>query len=860
MPRKTVPLTSDLRLLAPFWHEAVERIVLPNGLTVIIKPDHSAALASVQVWVKSGSIHEGEHLGSGLSHYLEHMLFKGTARRAGRDISATVQSHGGYINAYTTFDRTVYYIDLPSEHVEVAIDLLADAVFHSTLPADEVEKEKNVILREIDMGQDDPDQRLGEALFETAFHQHPYRLPIIGHRSVFAAVSREDLVGYYQARYVPNNTVVTIVGDVDLAAARGWVEKHFGAVPRSKLAPVLVPSEPPPLASRNRHLFEDVEVTRAGLGWQIPGLTHPDAPLLELLAMVLGNGDSAVLWQEVREKARLVHTVDVSSWNPGSVGLFYVSFTCEGDKREAATQAIIAAIQNTIKTGFTTAQIRKAIRQLVVGEINTRKTMSGQASRLGSAEVVVGDLTFAREYFNRLKDVTSASLIRMVKTYLIPSRLTSVSLNPQTSTSAAAMTTTKTSSGLTPFEEHRLSNGARLLWQKEARLPNVHLRLMVRGGLMHEPAQQRGASALLATLLTKDAGKYSAAAVAQRIESVGGSFSAFAGNNVLSLSLECLPPDFDLALDVLRNAVLAPRFKAATFATERDAQLAELKQDADDIVTYARKALRRKFFGSHPLALDSHGDVEGVTAATTRTVKELHEKLFVAGNVVLAVAGDISPKAVIPKLEKLLAAFPKRPVPAAEPFFQDTASVGDFVEIQPREQAVVFQGYPGPGVLSPDFYVGDVADELFSGMASTLFERVREEKGLAYFVRSSRVMGIQSGLFSFYAGTAPAHADEVLAEFDREIRRVAEGGVGEAELKRCQVRIKAAKRQSMQTNGSRAMQAMLNAIYGLPINDWQEFDAKIDAVTSADLATFAQRRLLVSRRVQLTVGPGLQGG
>lgn len=854
MPRKTPPLTSDLHLLAPFWEEAVERIVLQNGLTMIFKPDHSEALASVQVWVKSGSIHEGANLGAGLSHYLEHMLFKGTSRRSGREISATVQSHGGYINAYTTFDRTVYYIDLPSEHVEVAIDLLADAVFHSTLPAEEVEREKNVILREIDMGKDDPDQRLGETLFETAFHQHPYRLPIIGHRSVFAAVSRDDLVGYYRARYVPNNTVVTIVGDVDFAAARGWIEKHFGTVPRSKLAPVLVPEEPPPLASRSRHLFEDVEVTRAGLGWQIPGLTHPDAPLLELLAMVLGNGDSAVLWQEVREKARLVHTIDVSSWNPGSVGLFYVSFTCDGDKREAATRAILSTIRDTIHAGFATARIRKAIRQLVVGEINTRKTMSGQASRLGSAEVVVGDLAFAREYFNRLREVTSASLVRIAKTYLVPSRLTSVSLNPLTGGQAKAKAT---STPLTRavFEELRLANGARLLWQKESRLPNVHLRLIVRGGLMHEPAGKQGASALLATLLTKDAGKYSAAAVAQRIERVGGSFSAFAGNNVLSLSLECLPPDFDLALDVLRNAVLEPRFKAATFGIEQDSQLAELKQDMDDVVTYARKSLRRRFFGAHPLALDSHGSIEGVTATTTRTLKDLFERLFVAGNVVFALSGDFRPRTAIPKIERLLASFPKRPVPSPEPTFLDADSVGDFVEVQPREQAVVFQGFPGPGVLSPDFYVGDVADEVFSGMASTLFERVREEKGLAYFVRSSRVMGINTGLFSFFAGTAPAHAEEVLAEFDREIKRVAAGGVGEAELKRCQVRIKAAKRQSMQTNGSRAMQAALNAIFGLPINDWHEFDANIDAVTTTDLAAFAQRRLVPQRRVQLTVTP-----
>jgi len=144
---KPISSRADLDLLESFWRELVHRTVLPNGLTVLLKPDSSAAVASVQVWVKSGSVHEGSQLGAGLSHYLEHLLFKGTAQRAGRDISNLVQAHGGDINAYTSFDRTVYHIDVPSESVDMAIELLADMVLHSTLPADEVERERNAILR-----------------------------------------------------------------------------------------------------------------------------------------------------------------------------------------------------------------------------------------------------------------------------------------------------------------------------------------------------------------------------------------------------------------------------------------------------------------------------------------------------------------------------------------------------------------------------------------------------------------------------------------------------------------------------------------------------------------------------------------
>ena len=854
MPRPP-SVSADLRLLDPLWREPVSREVLPNGLTLILKPDRAAALASVQVWVKTGSVHEGERLGAGLSHYLEHMLFKGTERRAGREISASVQAHGGYINAYTTFDHTVYYIDLPSEHAAVALDVLADAVLHSTLPAEEVIKEKDVILREIAMTRDDPDGRLWEALFATAFREHPYRHPIIGHRDVFSAVGREGLVAYYRARYVPENLVVVIVGDIDPAAIRAEVEKQFGAAPRRGLAPVLVPAEPLQLAPREDRRREDVEITRAVLAWPIPGLTHPDSSLLGLVAMALGHGDSSVLWREIREKSRLVHSIDASSWNPGTTGLFCIAFTCDAGKRAAAEAAITQALARCASRGFTPAQLRKAVRQLVVGEINTRKTMSGQASRLGVAEVVIGDLGYSQSYFERLRSVTPADLRRVVRAHLGPERRTAVSIEPLAATAPSEAAPGGPVGGLPDFSETRLPNGARLLLQTDRRLPNLHLRLVFQAGPLFEEAGRRGSTALLATLLTKDTRRRTADEVAQRIEEVGGSFYPVAGNNSVALAVEVLPPDADRALAALSEALLEPAFAASTFALERDAQLAALRQDADDVVTFARKRLRRDFFGAHPLALDAHGDEAGVQALTAADLAALHRRLCVAGNVVLAVAGDI-PRDLIPKLKAFLKRLPRGRAPAlaawTKPF---PAKVGDFVEKQPREQAVVLQAFPGPKVLADDFYVGEVADELFSGMASRLFERVREEKGLAYFIRSSRLSGLDAGMFCFLAGTQPGREAEVLAEIDAEIARVQEDGVEKDELLRCQTRLKAGRRQGLQTNGARASQAAIDALQGRPVNDGKAYDSRIDAVTRADLAKFALRHFRPALRTQLVVRP-----
>ncbi len=844
----------DLRLLERFWREPVHRAVLPNGLTVLVKPDASAPVASVQVWVRTGSTHEGDLAGAGLSHYLEHLLFKGTANRAGRDISSVVQAHGGDINAYTSFDRTVYHIDLPAASTGLAIEVLADMVLNSTLPPEEVERERSVIVREIDMGQDDPDHRLAESLFATAFRTHPYRHPIIGHRDLFAAVTRDELLRYYRARYVPDNLAVVVVGDIDPAQVEADVRRHFGGVKRAALAPVVVPEESRQLGPRSLHRFEDVEISRAGLAWQIPGLTHPDAVALEALATVLGAGDSSLLWQEIRERTGLVHAIDATSWNPGSVGLFYISFTCDADKREAATAAVCAALQRWGRRGISEALVRKAVRQLVVGEINTRKTMAGQAARIGAAEVVIGDLDFGRTYFEHLVALKPADLQRVLRTYLRLQGLTSVSLNPAAAAAGGEAARAQVTEP-PAFETITLPNGARLLLQPHPHLPNLHLRLSCLGGGRYEDPVQRGATALLATLLTKDTRRRSAAAVARTIEEVGGVFHAFSGNNSFGLALEVLPTDAERALAILAEAVLQPAFRRDTFNQERDAQLAAIRQDNDDVVTLGRRLLRRKFFGAHPLAIDAQGDEAGLAALQPADLKALHRRLLVAGNVVLSVVGDFDPRILGPKLKAFLARLPRGDAEVAPAAAVLPAEAGAFVERQPRQQAVVFQAFAGPALGEPDYYVAEVADELFSGMSSRLFERVREEKGLAYFVRSARVIGLDAAMFYFMAGTAPDSEAAVLAEIEAEITRVAAGGVEPGELARCQTRLKAARRMGLQTNASRAGQAGLNALYGLPVEDWKNYDGHIDAVTVAALADFARRHLRADARVQLVVRP-----
>ncbi len=841
-------------LIEPLLNEHVDRYVLPNGLTVVLKQSNAAAICSVQAWVKTGSIHEGKLLGAGVSHFVEHMLFKGTSKRQSREISESVQSGGGYINAYTTFDRTVYYIDMPSENVDVALDILSDCVFNSTLPEEEVEKEREVILREIDMGEDDPDSKLSHALFETVFRQHSYRYPIIGYKSVFEQVSRQELWDYYKERYVPNNMVLVVCGDFRESALKASINSMFGVAPRAALTPVYLPQEPMQLAERSQKLYEDVQVSRIGIGFQVPGLTDEDTPALDTLSMILGNGNSSLFNLHLREKCRLVHQVDSSNWTPGSVGVFYIAMMADPDKCGAAISEIRSFLEGLRAEDFTVDQVSKAVRQLLVSEINSRKTVSGQASRLGSSEVVVGDIGYAKNYLDSISNVDPKQVFEVLKKWLRWDRVSLITLDPKESEAKESESKSVGPAGL-DFEEIVQKNGSTLLLRQDKRLPNLHFRLAMEGGALFEDADTQGLTALTSNLLTKDTEKRTSEEVSDAIEGVGGSFYEFSGNNSLGLALEVLPTDLDLALDLIEQAIFHSLFKDETFEIEKEAHIAAIKEQNDDIVAAGRRALRRRFFGDHPFAIGGGGSVETVEPIQREDLVAHWEKLCVASNFSLAISGDFDPEVLRPKVETLMANLKVGVLKPAVIPTDFPAEPGVHREKMERNQAIVYHGYPGTGLKGDDFFVSEVADELFSGMSSKLFERVRDELSLAYFVRSSRIIGLDTSLFYFYAGTSPERYEEVVAELIREVERVANGEVEQDEIDRCKVRLKASRRMSMQTNSSCASQAAMNVAYGLPVNDWQNYDARIEAVGLEGLQQFAKTYFDSSKRVELVIGP-----
>ena len=828
--------------------------VLPNGFTVLVEPDHSAPVASVQVWVQSGSIHEGSWLGAGLSHLLEHMIFKGTEKRGPNEIARAVQEAGGYVNAYTSFDRTVYWIDVPADGAATAMELLADATLHSTLPAEEFAKEQEVIRREFAMGFDDPNRMSTELMLSTAFTASPYRHPIIGHLDVFNRLTREDLVAYYRARYTPENMFLVVTGDVDPAQVFADAEQWFGSVPRQAQPPLFIPREPPQLGRREAHEEFETELTRCSIVWHIPPVTHPDTAPLDVLATVLGGGRSTPLHLELREKKNLVHHISSYSYMAGEMGLFGIDFLCEPAKRAEAEQAVRGIVERYRTQSASPAEVAKARKSILADQLNNLSTARGRASDIGGSWLLARNPDLGSEYLEQVGRVEASDLQRVARRYLGESESTVTSLNPKGSLARAFATTP--AAGARKIGKFTLPSGLRVLVCDDHKLPLVNLVAVFRGGLLAETPATNGVTALAARTLIKGTSRRNAEQLNDEIEAVGGQIRADSGNNSFSVSIEVMKPDLHLGMDILSDVLMHATFPAEEIAREKEDQIASIKAEEEQITTVARHAMRRAVFGDHPYGLRSNGTEESVHALTREQLLAFREECVTAKNGVLAIFGAVSVDEVRAMAEKMFGGLREGSLLMTDP--PVAPALNEAVEVvahEPKQQAVLMAGFRGADALSPDRVALELIDTASSDMASRFFHRIREELGLAYFVGASQMMGFAPGIFTFYLGTDPAKVDLVRKNFDEEISALAAEGLTESELVRAKKKLIGSEAIRNQSLESFAHVVAVDELYGLGAEHHAQRAAEINAVTLDQVRDVARRYFLEPCRATVLVTP-----
>ncbi len=863
-------------------------------MVVLTRDDPGAPVVSIQIWVGVGSIHEQEFLGGGLSHLIEHMIFKGTSKHKPGDISRAINDLGGEINAYTSLDRTALLVDIPTAHWSKGLAVLADAVMNASFPEDEWRREQDVILREMAMGKDNPDRRATELLFQTAYRMHPYRIPVIGYEDIFKTLNRKDLLTFFHRHYLPNNMIVSIVGDVREAEVRAEAQKQFADYPRRAYPPVVLPAEPEQIGLRTARQTGAWNVARLEWAWHTVPVSHPDAPALDLLAAIVGQGRSSRLSQTIQENQKLVSRIEAWSFTPREAGLFGVSAVCDQTNVPALDRALEAEIKNWLTVPFRPAEIEKARLNALTSLLTTFQTMHGQADQLAAGEFYAGTPTFFQVYLRRLRDVTPASLTDIVRCYLTPDKLTKAMLLPadagsQTSDNVTekqmaniqlttgkqalvhlAADRTSNSESLKPtgrdlqaedgkrkaeIHKTRLSNGLVLLTRADHKLPFVNFLVACRGGVLFENESTSGISTLMAELMTHGTARRSSDQIAVLVESRGGNLSAFAGQNSLGLAARCLKEDAETFMDLLSDCLLNPAFTADEIAKQKAIQLATIKQQRESPMFLAQEALRQALFPAHPYRFNAEGTSNAVKELSRQALRDFHAKTIVSDNAVLAIFGDITADEARALAERFLGRFPAGTRPALEHKANQPILPQKITRMIPKEQTILLTGFPGIDVKDSRRDALDILQKAMNGLSSDLMKRIRDEQGLAYYTGVLQRPGLEPGFLSLYAGTHTGAVERVQGLMQTEIQRMTTQGLRPEEFARARAQLIAAHQQSLQLPGDTALTCALDELYGLGYAYSFKLEQRLQSLTPDDVRKAAAEVLVTNKCVTVVVRP-----
>jgi zinc protease len=869
--------------------------ILPNGLTILLRESHRAAVVELQIWANVGSADErpGEE---GLAHFHEHMLFKGTERRAVGDVAGDVEGLGGQINAYTSFDSTVYHATMPADAWREGLDVLVDAVRHSVFEPEEVEREREVVLEEIRRSEDTPGHVLSDLAFRESFRVHPYGQPILGPAENVASFDRARVRRFFERWYTPEHLMVVAVGDFDSAEMTAEIKRLFGDAKPGQ-ARRERPTEPAPEAMRIRLLRRPFEGHRVDLTWPGPCFADRDSTLLDLLAYVLGECESSRLIRQIREQEGLVDRIDAGAYTPLDRGLFSIGYQTDGARLLEATRRIIEETDRLRHAPVSQAELDRARINFLASEQFDRESVSGLAAKLGSFEAMGGGWEREAEVIALIQSATPEDLLRVARTYLRPEALTLAALLPEESEetettpdagaldenalreavergyarfgqrekaglvtrAGRAITGRKTADGAGERFDAELASGLRVHVLRRPEIPIAAVRFASRGGLLRETEATSGITRFLAAMWTRGTRRHSAAEFARESEWLAAEIDGFSGRNSIGLTLDSLSETLEPALDLFAEALLTPGLDPEEIERERRDTLAALERREDRLGQKAFQLFAETEFERHPYRLSMMGRAETVSRFDAEALAGHARSLLRADRSAIAIVGDVDPERVIETLEEKLAALPSGgDVPTAS----DTPTADgvsppandDLPEEEPRgvglreielvkdrAQAHLVLGFRGLTLADPDRHALELISQLLAGQGGRLFLELRDRQSLAYTVAASNVEGLAPGYFSIYIATAPDKIARARAGILEELERLVDTPPGPEEIQRAIRYASGGFAIDSQRSHARAAHLALDSIYGLGPDSSELYPSRLASVTPEDVLRVARR-------------------
>lgn len=890
----------------------VTKYELDNGLTVILEENSSSPVVAVNVWVKTGSACEtdGEY---GLAHVHEHMLFKGTEKRAVGEIARVIEGSGGDINAFTSFDETVYYVVIASRFQDTALDVLSDAMQNSTFDPEELKKELEVVVEEIRRGEDSPGRNLSEKLFSTAFKEHPYGRPIIGTIEGVRSFDRKRITDFYHKWYSPQNMVLVVVGDFDPKAIETKIDETFGKLKRWDIPACEIAPEPPQGGMRAFVLDKPVQEGYFSLAYHAPNAKGADVPAIDVLANILGGGESSRLYRDIKEEKGLTNNIYSYAFTPQREGIFAVGGSLDPAESKEALTEIIKEISRLKHEPVSDIELSKAKVNIESDAIYTKETMQGQAQKLGFFEVEAGDFRYEDEYLDKVRKVTAEDVMAAANKYLTVDNLTAGFLLPTgqvtiteeeiktiaESASQQAAAETGGSAGATIVEEGKetlteetiplnpgalpknavtetaaatpapqaaepsevkryvLDNGIRVLFKRNPGVPLFAARAAFLGGLRYEDAKTQGTSNFVSRMLTRGTTTRSAAGIAEEIESLAGEVQGFSGRNSFGVTVESLGQNFPEALDIFADVLINPSFDSQEVERARREILADINREGDNLLRTTVNLFLESLYSEHPYKFNPLGTVDTVTEFDGNNLKAFYKKYARPENMVITVVGDVDENEALDAIKAKFGGMEKGKAPAHElkPVTFPEA-VSERIEKKPEKaQTHIIMGFLAPSISDKDEYAFEVLNTVLSGQGGRLFLELRDKKSLAYTVTSFYTPGLEPGYFGVYIGTAPQKEQEAVSAIKEQLGLVLEKGITDDELERAQNYLVGSFEIGLQQNSSQAAKITFDELYGLGWDEYKRYPDEIYAVTKEDVLEAARKYIDLNKYTLVIVKP-----
>jgi len=880
---------SNGRLAPSALAHGLHTAILPNGLKVIIKEDHRTPVAICNAWVRVGSNREPDAL-RGWSHGIEHMLFKGTGRRDEGDFANEVAEAGGSTNAGTGYETTNYHITTPASALPVAIDILADALFHSTFEPASLDAERQVLVHENHMYDDIPfgfgiTWRWG---MELTFDKSPYHHPIGGRDENLLERDREDIMAFWRSAYRPDNMTVVVVGDVDPAETFSLLQEKFAdpgvQFPETTDPTVGIVAEPPvePAHSGLRLQVERGDLTKvyAKLIFPGPGEREGLDHVLSVVNRVLSDGRSCRLYRQLHEEKKLVDNFAVMTETGPREGVVLVDIETDAERLCPALAEVARILEELSRDSCTDLELERARIRVSRSFLFGAETVQGQASTIGHYEVM-DDLPGAFHFPDRVAGVTRddvAALCQRIfrlgnancliylpedtdtEAHGIPTDADALQalLGPVLSDqpvgeppSATEMAPTEITApalprfkgqAAEPFRTEHLANGVEVCYRVDGAVPVLAMAMTLKGGSTGETSANAGLATLAQMVQIKGTGNLDAETLHELLEGDGAALSPQTDRDYGGLVLSGLADRMDKALDLTAQLIHEPSF---------------LEPEADSPFQAAAVKLREMVYGDHPYGRPLAGTETSLPDLCRDDLVSQHRRIWTADNLQIVAAGDLEPDRFLAKLETMLAGLPAgtgAPLPSPGATGVPEGIVSARID-KKQNQSVVLVAWPGPNTPAENRVPLMMLKEVLNGQSGRLFESLRNQRSLCYNTGTLSTAGFGQGMFMGYVLTAPDTETAAREALVNELAGLAETLVPVEEFERARAKLLGNLLIGAQSNGARVGRSMRDRVYGRDPNDLDQVLESVAACSAAEVRLVAETLIDPANRFEVTLGP-----